>query len=73
MFVANQVAEILDTTALSQWKHVNGINNPAEIGTKAMNIEVLKRSELLTWPASLKQPEKEWRMGRASEPNLCPR
>ena len=33
VFVANRVTEILDTTDFSQWKHVSGINNPADIGT----------------------------------------
>ena len=60
VFVANRVAEILDTTDVSQWKHVSGINNPADIGTRANNIEELKRSEWLTGPAWLKQPEGEW-------------
>ena len=39
VFVANRVAEILDTTDVSQWRHVSGINNPADIGTRAINIE----------------------------------
>ena len=60
MFVANRVAEILDTTDVSQWKHVSGINNPADIGTRAINIEELKRSEWLTGPAWSKRPESEW-------------
>ena len=60
VFVANRVVEILDTTDVSQWKHVSGINNPAEIGTRAINIEELKRSEWLTGPAWLKRPESEW-------------
>ena len=63
VFVANRVAEILETTDVSQWKHVSGINNPADIGTRAINIEELKRSEWLTGPALLKRPE--------SEPSLC--
>ena len=58
--MANRVAEILDKTNVSQWKHVSGINNPADIGTRAINIEELKRSEWLTGPACLKQPESEW-------------
>ena len=58
--VANRVAEILDTTDVSQWKHVSGINNPADIGTRAINIVELKRSEWLTGPAWLKRPESEW-------------
>ena len=33
VFVENRVAEILDTTHVSQWNHVSGINNPADIGT----------------------------------------
>ena len=60
VFVVNRVAEILDTTDISQWKHVSGINNPADIGTRAINIEELKRSEWLTEPAWLKRPEIEW-------------
>ena len=60
VFVANRVAEILDTTDVSQWKHVSGINNPADIGTRAINIEELKRSEWLTGPAWLKRPESAW-------------
>ena len=60
VFVANRVAEKLDTTDVSQWKHVSGINNPADIGNRAINIEELKRSEWLTGPAWLKQPESQW-------------
>ena len=60
MFVANTVAEILDTTNVSQWNQVGGINNPADIGTRAINVDELKRSEWLTGPAWLKQRENEW-------------
>ena len=60
VFVAHRVAEILDTTDVSQWKQLSGINNPADIGTRAINIEELKRIEWLTGPAWLKRPETEW-------------
>ena len=60
VFVANRVAEILDTTNVSQWNHLSGINNPADIGARAINVDELKRSEWLTGPAWLKQPESEW-------------
>ena len=60
VFVANRVAEILDTTNVSQWNHVSGINNPADIGTRALNVDELKRSEWLTGPAWFKQRENEW-------------
>ena len=59
VFLANRVAEILDTTDVLQWKHVSGINKPADIGTRAINIEELKRSEWLNEPAWLKRPESE--------------
>ena len=60
VFVANRVAEILDTTDVSQWKHVSGINNPADLGTRAITIEELKRSEWLNGLAWLKRPESQW-------------
>ena len=60
VFVANRVAEILDTTNVSQWNHVSGINNQGDIGTQAINVDETKRSEWLTGPAWLKQPESEW-------------
>ena len=60
VFVADRVAEILDTTDVSQWKRVSGINNPADIGIRAINIEELKRSDWLTGRAWLKRSESEW-------------
>ena len=61
--------EILDTTDVSQWQHWSGINIPADIGTKAISLEVLKRSEWLTGPVWLEQPE-IW-MTRENKHNLC--
>ena len=50
-FVAIQVAGILNTTDVSQWKNVSSINNPADIGTRAINFEELKDfSGPLGWP-----------------------
>ena len=60
VFVANRVAEMKPLTDVSQWKHVSGIHNPVDIGNKAINVEELKRSEWLTGPTRLKQPEIEW-------------
>ena len=60
VFVANRVAEILDTFNISHWSHVSGINNPANIGSRAINVDQLKRSEWPTGPPRLKQPESEW-------------
>ena len=55
--MANRVAEKLDTTHVSQWRHVNGINNQADIGTRAINNEELRKKEWLIGPAWLKQPK----------------
>ena len=60
MFLANRVAELLDTIDVSYWKHVSGINNSAEIGTRAINIVEFKKSEWLAGSAWLKRPESEW-------------
>ena len=60
MFAANRVAQILDTTDVSQWNNVSDIDNPTDIGTSAINVDELKRIEWLTGPAWLKQPENEW-------------
>ena len=48
VFVANRIAEILDTTDVSQSKHVIGINKPADIGTRFITMKDLRQSELLT-------------------------
>ena len=60
VFVANRVAEILDTNIVSQWRDVSGINNPADIGTRAINIEELRRIEWLIGTAWLKRPQSDW-------------
>ena len=39
---------------------MSGINNPSDIGTRAINIEDLKRSACFTGPSWLKAPENEW-------------
>ena len=36
VFKANRGAEILYTTDVSLWKHIGGINNPADIGTRGV-------------------------------------
>ena len=51
VFVANRVAEILNTTDVSEWSHVSGISNPTDDGKRAINIEELRRSEWLIGPA----------------------
>ena len=59
--MANPAAEILDTTDFfAYWKLVSGINNEADVGTRAIIIKELKRNGVLTGPAWLKRPQNEW-------------
>ena len=41
---ATPLAGILDTTGVSQRKHVSGINNPSNTGTRAISSEKLKKA-----------------------------
>ena len=44
VFVANRAAEIPENSSMNQWRHVKGVENPADIGTRGMFIEGLKES-----------------------------
>ena len=44
VFVANRAAEVLENSWMDQWRHVKGVENPADIGTRGMSIEGLKES-----------------------------
>ena len=39
VFVENRAAEILECSSMDQWRHVKGVENPADIGTPGMFIE----------------------------------
>ena len=44
---------------MDQWRHVKGIKNPADIGTRGMSIESLKESGWLNAPAWLQTDEEK--------------
>ena len=60
VFFANRAAEILESSSMDQWRHVKGIENPADIGTRGMSIGGLKESVRLNGPAWLHIDEEEW-------------
>ena len=60
VYVANRAAEILENTSMDQWRHVKGIKNPADIGTRGMSIEGLKESGRLNGPECLQADEEKW-------------
>ena len=57
VFVANRAAEI---SSIDQRRHVKGVGNPANIGTRGMSIEDLKQSRWINRPAWLQTEEENW-------------
>ena len=45
---------------MDQWRHVKGVENPVDIGTRGMSIEDLKESVWLNGPAWLQADEEKW-------------
>ena len=58
VFVANRVAEILDTSTIDQWRHVEGTLNPADIGTRGTFVLEPDKSEWFTGPAGMASTER---------------
>ncbi|XP_043242111.1 uncharacterized protein LOC122391871 [Amphibalanus amphitrite] len=60
-FVANRVSEIRDSTDPSQWRHVPGVQNPADISSRGLPASQL-RSSALWWngPEFLMRDRGEW-------------
>ena len=60
-FVANRIAEIQRLTNPEQWRHVPGIDNPADLPTRGLSAANL--SENCFWmegPSFLKEDESTW-------------
>ena len=60
MFVVNRAAEIVENSSMDQWRHVKGVEKPADIGTRGKSIEGLTESVRLNGPAWLQADEKKW-------------
>ena len=50
VFVANRIAEILENSTIDEWNFVNGLKNPADIGTRGMTISELNDSDWIKGP-----------------------
>ena len=60
-FVANRVAEIRESCEPSDWKHVPGKKNPADIASRGMPASLLKNCDLWwSGPEFLQEDEEEW-------------
>ena len=51
VFIAIRAADILENSSMDQWRHVKGIENRADIGTRGTSIEDLKGSGCWSGPA----------------------
>ena len=60
VFVANRVAEILDSSTIDQWRHVEGTINPADIGTRRKSVLELEKSKWFTGSVWLREKEDAW-------------
>ena len=54
VFVANRVAEILESTSIDQWFYVLSGDNPADTGTRGITADSLKQSSWVNGPSFLK-------------------
>ena len=72
VFVANRTAEILENSSMDQWRHVKGVENLVDIGTRKMSIEGLKESVWLYRPAWLQADEEKWPKPWCQENELEP-
>ena len=54
VFVANRVAEILESTSIDQWFHVLSGDYPADTGTRDITADSLKQSSWVNGPTFLK-------------------
>ena len=57
VFVANRVAEILESTTVDQWNYIDGVKNPADLGTRGISYPELVESDLLQGRHRLKQED----------------
>ena len=57
---------------MDQWRHVKGVEKPADIGTRGMFIEGLKESVWLNGSAWLQADEENWSKPWCQENELEP-
>ena len=60
VFVANRVAEILDSSTIDQWRHVEGTVNRADIRTRRKSVLEIEKSEWFTGLAWLREKKDAW-------------
>ena len=73
-FVANRIAEILESTEKTQWRHVPTQQNPADCCTRGLSVEMLTPDSM--WyqgPTFLREDDTNWPLSeRSSSSDLDP-
>ncbi|XP_064646208.1 uncharacterized protein LOC135499393 [Lineus longissimus] len=60
-FVANRIAELHEKTSPSQWRHVPGLQNPADLGTRGIRVtELIEGCPWFARPRFLLEGEDLW-------------
>lgn len=62
-FVQNRVSEINTLTEDSIWRHIQGVQNPADLLSRGVSIESLRYDATSLWwsgPAFLREPDSNW-------------
>ena len=60
VFVANRVGKKLDQSTVHEWRHVKGTMDPADIGTRGVNVSQLLKSEWVKGPVWLQKDPSTW-------------
>lgn len=64
VFIRNHVKKVLALTKKSQWFHLDGIKNPADLCSRGCSLEILKSPLWLCGPTFLKQERREWKISK---------
>ena len=59
-FVANRLGLIHELTAVEDWHHVSGVDNPADIVSRGSSPDVLDKKMWLQGPSFLRQYKSDW-------------
>ena len=60
IFVANHIGENLENTKLSDWNHIPGAQNPADLGTRWLKANKIASSVWLNGPTQLRENGAQW-------------
>ena len=63
VFVGNRVSEITSLTDASQWHHIAGVHNPADLITRQQHPESMDMKKWLHGPEFLSKAKNEWQQG----------